>query len=325
MNKKQLIESLNFFINNDQLGITVYCLLKKDESFMPKALDIKDNDVASLTQLFTTSISQNLLHKEELSVLPLSSSDERKNVIYEYDLEIPEELKSLDTILSTDNIPKFSFQTDDFLDIKALLIEIGNNENQIVLYKTMAPINIFGRKSFFLKQVLSNERFEKINEDFIRISSGFQLLKVNNSLFVIDLETIEKFFGFHDIIKKEATQSLDVIEQIKLLENPETLKELIEDVTFARKLTKVAKNSPVIKTGIPNKDIIGFTLTHPAVKGKLRYNQTKDKIQLDTKVSKNLFVKLLNDDFLTSELTKLYYDSLAKDGVSEEQSTNDIN
>lgn len=323
MDKKQLVESINFFTDNDQLGITVYCILKKDESFTPKALDIKDEDVQSLIELFTTSIAKSISHKEELSVLPLSSSDERKNVIYEYDLDIPEELKSLDTVLTSDSIPKFSFSNDNFSDIKALLIEIGNNEKQLVLYKTMAPVNIFGRKNFFLKQVESSKRFEKINEDFIRISSGFQLLKIDNSLFVIDLETIEKFFGFHEVIKKEAALSLNAIERIQLLENPETLKELIDDVTFARKLTKVAKNSPVLKSRIPNRDIIQFTLTHPAVRGRLKYNQSRDKIQLDTKVSKNLFVKLLNDDFLTSELTRLYYDSLAKDGIPEENTPND--
>jgi hypothetical protein len=38
-------------------------------------------------------------------------------------------------------------------------------------------------------------------------------------------------------------------------------------------------------------------------------------INLHTRTAKDLFVKLLNDDFLTSELTKLFYDSLAKDGI----------
>ena len=43
---------------------------------------------------------------------------------------------------------------------------------------------------------------------------------------------------------------------------------------------------------------------------------------LDTKTSKQLFIKLLNDDFLTSELTRLYYDSLAKDFIEMEDNNN---
>ncbi|WP_461643944.1 anti-phage protein KwaB [Labilibaculum euxinus] len=317
MEKQELIESLQFFNENDELGITVYCLLKNDMEYIPRTLDIKDEDKKPLIKLFIDSLNETIISNEELDVLALSSSDERKNVIYEYDLDIPSELESMDTIINSDDVKLFDFTVDKFSEVKSLLIEIGNNENQLVLYKTMASVNIFGRKNFFLKQVKADKRFEKIDDDFVRISSGFQLLKIKKALFVINLETIEKFFGFHDIIKKEAELSLKSIEDIKLLENPETLKELIDDVSFARKLTKVAKNSPVIKSNIPNIDIINFTLTHPAVKGKIKYNSLGDKIQLDTKASKNLFIKLLNDDFLTSELTKIYYDSLAKDDIPE--------
>jgi hypothetical protein len=321
MNKQELI--VNFFVDNEEIGITVYCLLKSDDSFTPRTLDIKDEDKEPLIELFINSLSNTIINDEEVDVMLLSSSDERKNVIYEYDLEIPEELEAIETVVKSESIDLFDFSKDKFSEVKSLLIEIGNNEQQVVLYKTMASVNIFGRKNFFLKQVKSDKRFEKIDDDFIRISSGFQLLRIKESLFVVNLETIEKAFGFHEIIKKEATQCLNVIEEIKILENPETLKELIDDVTFARKLTKVAKNSPVLKAQIPNNDIISFTKNHPAVKGKIKYNSLGDKIQLDTKISKNLFVKLLNDDFLTSELTKIYYDSLAKDDVKEEAETNE--
>ena len=71
-----------------------------------------------------------------------------------------------------------------------------------------------------------------------------------------------------------------------MLENPVTLEELVDVVTFARKLTKVAKDSPVIRARIPNEKIIHFTVTHPALRNKIRYNSDGTKIQLDTKVSK---------------------------------------
>ncbi|MBA4276933.1 Kiwa anti-phage protein KwaB-like domain-containing protein [Flavobacterium sp.] len=66
---------------------------------------------------------------------------------------------------------------------------------------------------------------------------------------------------------------------------------------------------------MPNSQIIDFTKNHPALKGKIKYNTDGSLINLHTKTAKDLFVKLLNDDFLTSELTKLFYDSLAKDGI----------
>lgn len=59
------------------------------------------------------------------------------------------------------------------------------------------------------------------------------------------------------------------------------------------------------------------------MRNKIRYTPDGTQFALDTKVSKDLFVKLLNDDFLTSELTQLYYDSLAKDNIESEAANTD--
>lgn len=109
-----------------------------------------------------------------------------------------------------------------------------------------------------------------------------------------------------------------------LIQNIESLQELVTDVSFARKLTKVAKNSPVIKMNIPNASIILFSKQHPLTKRKMRYSEDGTQFNLDTRVSKDLLIKILNDDLLTSELTKLYYDSLAKDGIEIEEEENDV-
>jgi hypothetical protein len=68
---------------------------------------------------------------------------------------------------------------------------------------------------------------------------------------------------------------------------------------------------------IPNEKVIDFTRTTPGLKGKFKYSDSGRKIRLDTKASKLAFIKLLNDDFLKSELTDLYYASVAKDNVSK--------
>ncbi|WP_082601230.1 Kiwa anti-phage protein KwaB-like domain-containing protein [Ferrovum sp. JA12] len=51
----------------------------------------------------------------------------------------------------------------------------------------------------------------------------------------------------------------------------------------------------------------------PNIDRKIRFNQAEDKIVLDSKVSKDLFIKLLMDNFLTSALTNYHDESVAKD------------
>ena len=313
MNSEELKSALQPFIDGiDEIGVSVYAILKSQGDERPQKLDIEVQALHGLKSLFMQSIKEKV-NQEELAVLDLSTSDERTNAIYVYDIEVPAELAVIRAVSASDNFPLLDLAQCQLSDIKALLIEIGNNTRQIVLYKTMAPVNIFGRANFFLKK--DRHRLEKINEEFLRVSEGFQLMRINEVLLVMDLNVIEKSFGFHQIISREAAIGIRAIESISLVENPSVLHELLDEVKYARRFTKVAKASPVLSAQVPNASIIQFCRSFPKLAGRIRFNEAGDKIVLDTKVSKDLFIKLLMDDFLTSELTNFHYESVAKDSA----------
>ncbi|EBP9819195.1 DUF4868 domain-containing protein [Salmonella enterica subsp. enterica serovar Javiana] len=313
--KERLDADLQYYINNeDDVAVIVYALVKGNNN--PLRMDIESPAQNGLKSLFLTAINNDILNNEELTVLPLSSVDARSKVLYHYDIPVPAELECLSQALGQQDEPEFNFNIHKLEDIKVLLICIGNAERQITLYKTMAPVNIFSRDGFFLMR--SDTRLKEIQEDFFRVSGNFQIIKVSGELFVVDLLLIEKMFGFHDVIKKEASKGLQSISDMNIVTNMEVLHELISDVKYARKLTRVARASPVINAGIDNVSIIQFCKTYPTLKGRIRFNNDETKISLDTKVSKDLFIKVLMDDFLTSQLTKFYYDSIAKDTLVTE-------
>lgn len=316
MNKQELNEALAF-INapEGELQIIIYANISGVNE--PKRLDIKEEDLTELRRLFVASIESSIISKEDHTVLLLSSADERGNCFYQYDLEVPEGLKRLETIIGNDNLSNFSLSDNQFSNIESLIIVLADTKNEISLFKKLSTVEVIGRGGFMLWK--SNQRFERFKDQLLRISSSFQALRVGGEIIIIDLDAIEKEFGFHEVIIKEATKSLSVIEEKELVDNIDSLKELVSDVRFARKLTKVARNSPVIRLGIPNESIITFAKNHPLTKKKMKYNDSQTKFHLDTKVSKNLLIKILNDDLLTSELTKLYYDSLAKDDIIVEE------
>ncbi len=316
MNEEDLKLALQpFYDNLNELGVSIYAILKDPNSPEPKKVDIEADALDGIKELFIQSLRDSISDREDLSVLNLSTSDERVDAVYVYDIEVPQELTTMESVIATDDLPLLDLNTSGLSNIKALLIEIGNNVGQIVLYKTMASVNVFGRASFFLKK--SQHRLEKIDNEFLRLSAGFQLLRINDNLIVMDLGAIEKSFGFHDVIKREAALGINSIEEIQLIENPEVLHELLDDVKYARRFTKIARSSPVLRAGVPNTSIINFCKHFPNLAGRIRFNDAEDKIVLDTKVSKDLFIKLLMDDFLTSELTNFHYASVAKDSIDE--------
>ena len=302
-----------YYDDQANIGVCVYALMKDAENPGPFKLDIEVDAAAGLKALFMQSLLDEISSKEDLSVLALSSADERANAIYVYDLDIPEKLTSLETVIAKDDLPVLDLNERSLSSIEALLIEIGNNIGQLVLYKTMAPINIFGRTSFFLRKHAS--RLERLEDEFLRVSAGFQMMRINETFLVLNLESLEHNFGFHDVIKKEAALGIAAIISAELLTNPDVLRELVDDMKYARRFTKIAKASPVLKAGIPGASIVQFCKTFPHLVGRIRFNDENNKVILDTKVSKDLFIKVLMDDFLTSELTKFHYASVAKDAV----------
>jgi hypothetical protein len=252
--------------------------------------------------------------------LPLTTADERGKCFYQYDLELPVELQLLESTIGNDGLEIFNFDNNKLTSINSLIVVMADDDNEIALFKKLSPVEIVGRGGYMLWK--SNQRFERFEDQLLRISPRFQVLRVGGEIIIIDLTVIEKSYGFLDVIKREATKGLDAIRNLQLVSNIESLEELVSDIRFARKLTKVERNSPVIKRNIPNENIIAFSKSHPLTKNKMRYNADETKFNLDTRVSKELLIKILNDDLLTSELTKLYYDSLAKDGVDEDSNEN---
>lgn len=316
MNIIELKEQLESF-DNDDTGIIVYFVLKDDTETIVKKADIENEKaLPELKRYYLDSIRTRIINQEDISLLNISESDERKDVIYRYDLDdIPSELSIIQDILQDQMQTTFRFNQDSISDIKGYVILIGDQTSKLLLYKQHYAISLIKRDSFLFYK--ANERFVRLNEDLIRLDDNFQFFSLNGELFIKDLNVLERFFGFHDAIKREAVLSVESIEDSGILEDVEVLKESIEDITFARKLTRLSTNSPVLGN-IPVPTIIEFSKSHPGIAGKFKYNQDESKIRLDTKKSQNLFVKLLKDSYLKSELTNMYYDSLAKDIILKE-------
>lgn len=316
MTKIELDNALAF-INNPQgeLQIIIYANVEDEDE--PKKLDIKADDLPEIKQIFIDGINNFIIGKNDYTILQLSAADERGKCFYQYDLEIPEELELLESVIGNDNLQTFNFQVSQLSSIKSLVILLADDNNELTLYKKLSPVEVIGRGGHIFKK--SNQRLEKFEDQLLRITAKFQVMRIAGEIIIIDLASIERSFGFHDVITREALLSIEAINDMQIVANIDSLNELVNNVSFARMLTKVAKFSPVIKLNIPVADIINFAKNHPLTKKKMRYNLEGTQFNLDTRVSKDLLIKILNDDLLTSELTKLYYDSLAKDGIEVEE------
>lgn len=297
-------------------------ILKINEKLVVRLADIEDEQTEpEIQSMFEGFLQTAIISNEEIVIRDLSMADESSNVIYEYDYYgYPEELGlfrkfKIDEALMTEH---FNFETDDLSHLFGYIIYIGSMQNGIVLFKKHYPISLIKRESFLLGAIKSKERFERLpGEDIIRLNSDAQLLRLGDTVFVLDLKVLERNMGFSALIQRTATETVEAIEKLDILDDIEVLRDTLEDLSFARKLSKVKKTSAIFKLGIEKETIVEFTKTTPALVGKFKYSEDGAKIRLDTKKSKLEFLKLLNDAFLHSELTKQYYEASAKDNITQ--------
>lgn len=306
------------------IGIMMYAVVKTEKGKFVKFVNIadeinhEDNTSQGLLEGFAEIINARLEgYDEESDVMKLSSADERKKALYFYDLDtFPEEMQMMKKVYEEkEEIGVFNFSEYELSQIIAFVVVIGTENNKILLYKQQYPVSLLNRDKYMLTPIPHQNRFVKVDKDILRIDFNFQFFLWNGVIYISDIEKMEKICSFHDIIVNEAKNSIKKIEEMQILDNVEVLADELDNIAFARKLTRIYKDSKVLGY-VDNQSIINFTQKHKYfVKNPLKLNDTKDKFMLDTKKSKNTFIKLMNDDFLTSELTNSDYESLAKNNA----------
>ena len=317
------IEEIKAKVNgifSESYSTQVYLVLKIEDVFELRIADIEDATEPEIRAMFSGSVCSRISDNEDLSICNLSSADDRANALFAYDYaEYPDELavfQSFDLQTAIENVPKFNFNNDNISFLYGYIIYLGSMNDGLLLFKKHYPISLIKRECFLLGLKKSAERFEKISgDDILRLNGDFQLIRVGDEIYVTDVKVLERNLGFNELIFRESSTTIESIDGLKLLENIQVLKDSAEEVSFARKLSKVKKTSPIFTNNIPKEVIVEFTKTNPGLKGAFKYSDDGLTIRLDTKKSKEAFIKLLNDSFLRSELTKEYYEARAKDNI----------
>lgn len=317
--KKSMVATLT---KNDHSQL--YLIMKNDDKLIVKLADIEnENTGPEIHRIFANFLNNSIITNEDLNIRKLSVADESPNVLYEYDYEnYPEELKLFKEFNIKDaikNFDHFNFKTDDISSLFGYIIHIGDIDDDIILFKKHYPVLLINRDSFLLGLIKSTERFTKLDEqDILRLNDDAQLLRVKDKIFVLDLKVLERNMGFSDLIQREANKAIEAIKELGVIDDIEVLRDGLDELSFARKLSKVKKSSPIFTLGITKEAIIKFTKETPELIGKFKYTENGDQIKLATKKSKNAFIKLMNDSFLRSELTKKWYEATAKDELNQE-------
>lgn len=318
MNRDELRAELGFLFDPaSEIGLSMYFIVGPEDNVSIKKADISQEVMIALREQFVGYIQARLMTNDELIFADLRDADTRQDSAYYFDLdELPEGLQVMAELLTNERTDDFNFRTDNYDEVIGFVFLVGNELHKIAIYKKHYPINLLRRDSI-LRVRKSGTRLVEVEDDIINLNEKFDFMQIEDDVVVLNVNTLEKFFGFEDIIRVEASKNLATIEAANLLANMESLRDMLVDVKFARKLMRIRADSPVL--GLPFAKISGFIRQHPKLRRRIRFNADDTRISLDTRTSKELFLKLLDDDFLKSDLTDFLYETEIKNRLSNEE------
>ena len=312
MTKEALQQKLDGLIAQQECGMNLYFILHQQDDYILKKANVKNEALAPIKTVLRDNLVQlrQMMDEPTFAVLNLSGAEDRKNVIYQYDLE--EELRPIslmkevdvnlfnDGYFTADNHRLFDFNTDTFEDVDAWIASYGVEGNHIIIYRKTFSLNLLkqGRNLFIFKDA---EQIDIVKDDIFRIDGKIDFFLLDN-----------KFNDFKDIVQRSARNSLQQIAAVDFVDDIAKLQERAEsDITFARKLIKVTTNALILNV-VDKERIIQFAREHAYLSRRLKVS-ADNKFELDKKSAQNLFIQLLDDAFLHSELSSNDYLSPGKD------------
>lgn len=325
MKIEDLKESIEFFINNsEKFECEVYFLLDEENSKEIKFADIASEAQKDIKDSFLDHLKKTILNNNDLNLSNISDFDDRKNFIFKYDFE--EKIKDFEifeTLKKNHNFDTFSFKANNLDQIYGIVFLLSFQNKTLISYKQHYPINVYKRDSNFLGLIPKDERFIEVTDDIIKIFPSYDFFYINDDLFVKNLKVIETKFEFKNVLEKKASETIKEIISTNLIDDTSFLNNRLDDLKFVRKLSRIGSNSVVlsslnsddVKRSLNVKDIENFIGHFEILREKIHINQKTNKLILKTKISQDLFLKILNDDYLTSLLTSINYDSSNKDKV----------
>ena len=201
------------------------------------------------------------------------------------------------------------FDISEINDLMGVLFKFEKENDVVWGYQHIYSIAIpnKSRLGFLLKQ--DGTIFKEMKEPLFSISSKINFMIVNGSIITNDIDIMQRNFGFSKFIRSEAAKVMSIVNDIGIVDSMDKIQQYVEGdkLTYAKKMMQI-KSSPVLN--MKPTVLLNKIKTSPTYSNKLKI--VDNKIVLETKKQVEVFIKMLNDTWLKSELTEQLYEAEVK-------------
>lgn len=306
MDKTEVIKRIKEITDaNMKCGVEIYVCVKGD------AQDFKLEKMASMNTLkdrvrtIVLDVLSEVYLSEDAEYFNITDVIDNKKAIYI--LEQNDKYKPF-ALLNSSLESVETFKEENIKDVFGFIFKINVNSKKLFLYQH-AYVGSKLRTKNALRIVQKKDVFEIVDKEMLKIDKRSEIVIIDNILLVKNVKVLQDYFGFQTFVRSQAKETISKLEKLDIIGNMDKLKEYQneEKLTISKKLMKI-QNSPVLQ--MKKADLINKIPAISRYKGMIHIEN--GKIKTNTKKDIDNLMKLLNDDYVKSELTEQEYDSTSK-------------
>ena len=162
--------------------------------------------------------------------------------------------------------------------------------------------------------IAGQPQFKLIENNIIKITDNIDIIILSQYIISNNFKILENKFGFQKYIENISNNVENEIKNIGMIEETDTINNYLNDYKIKKKLAKI-KGSKVLKM---DKEIILKRISEDDYY-KQNIKIENGKIKIESKKDFGIFLKLLNDDILKSNITSTTYDTSSKKEMEKEK------
>lgn len=185
------------------------------------------------------------LESEDFSVMDFLEADDRKDVVYYCDIDVP--LKFNNAIKTLTEIERPEYYQGDFTDIDGVIYHFGTEDNNAYIYREFYSVNLYqGRKRWIFWY--HDDQLKRFDRNLLQLDCGVDCVYVESErkVFVSALNLLNASNVMVEYYTNKSTESINRLASLNLLEGMDFLVRAMQVDKYQKKLILAMKNPNIL-------------------------------------------------------------------------------
>ena len=225
-------------------------------------------------------------------------------------------MKVLSEVIGNSVIADYNMNEDKIDGLENLIIVISNGADKCFsIFKHLSNVEKIATSRRAVIGIIGDSVLKSAKQTLLRIGSSFQVIYTSGNYILTNESFAESCFKLHDVLKRQATRLIEKLEAKKIVSDIKKITKYKESASFCRKLVKVLKDSRVLDVNFEKSKIFTFLDGEPEIATKIKIIEKKGEkfIEVNSKAAADVFLEILNDEYVKSEMTGFKYIAPDKD------------